>query len=126
MSYKTAPICFSIRGTREFVYVLFELQFKGDNKRRFYRLTIGAFQQCFDEFMTPQTGMTAFSCVVSKDENSANHRAQRITEYLIQNGKERALEVMVKEAYGLLVELETEEEVAKRRFWREPGRKPRL
>lgn len=83
--YRAATVGFSIRGTREFVYVLFELQFKGDNKRRFYRLTIGAFQQCFDEFMAPQTGLTAFSCVVSKDEYCANLRAQRIADYLINN-----------------------------------------
>lgn len=118
--YRPASIAFAIRGSSEFVYVLFELHFKGERKHRFYKMAIASFQQCFDDYMDHQGSISAFSCVLSKNEGAANMRAQRLVEFMGNNSEQSAIEdidTLALELYHIVVEPELNQ-VCRRKAWR--------
>lgn len=118
--YRAASVAFAIRGSSEFVYVLFELHFKGDRRHRFYKMAIASFQQCFDDYMDHQGSVTAFSCVLSKNEAAVNMRAQRLVECMANNDEKSAMEdidVLALELYRIVVDPELNQ-MCQRRVWR--------
>jgi hypothetical protein len=55
-------------------------------------MAIASFQQCFDDYMDHQGSLTAFSCVLSKNEKMANMRAQRLVEYIANSDMHSAID----------------------------------
>lgn len=92
-------------------------------------MAIGSFQQCFDDYMNHQGSLTAFSCVVCKDEHAVNLRAQRIVEFVVENDQNSVeyaddTDGFALQSYHMLVEPEFRE-ACRRRAWRGIP-KPRL
>ena len=70
--------------------------------------------------MDHQGSVTAFSCVLSKNERAANMRARRLVEFMANNNEQSVIEdidTLALELYHIVVEPELNQ-ACKRKAWR--------
>ena len=95
--YKAANTAVAIYGSQNMVYVMFELNFQGNTKKIFQKLTLEQFRHLFEHCTEKQ----AFPV---RDEATINERIQRVRDYVTKNDQSvDNMEGFVEDSFSILV-----------------------